>query len=92
MKNKANEANIVIGILQRGWVVVGYCTEQSDCVVFDSASVIRVWGTSHGLGEIALKGPTPNTILDPCGRVKVYRETTVALIDTKTSIWKSHLK
>jgi hypothetical protein len=28
---------------------------------------IRQWGTTAGLGEIALKGPTENTVLDACG-------------------------
>jgi len=36
-----------------------------------NASVIRRWGTTRGLGEIALNGPTKDTVLDPCGAVVV---------------------
>jgi hypothetical protein len=35
----------------------------------DNASNIRAWGTTAGLGEIALKGPTKKTVLDPCGQL-----------------------
>jgi len=33
------------------------------------ASCIRLWGTTAGLGELALKGPTKETQLDFCGTV-----------------------
>jgi len=33
------------------------------------ASCIRLWGTTGGLGELALKGPTKETKLDVCSVV-----------------------
>jgi len=49
-------------------------------LTFTNASCIRVWGTTKGLGEIALCGPTPKTILDPCGTLHVPQDK-VILID-----------
>ena len=58
-----------IVILDRGWVVVGWVGISGDDVTIEKASVIRVWGTSKGIGEIASGGPTKDTILDPLREV-----------------------
>ena len=59
-----------IVILHRGWVVVGDVSQEGDQVVVDNASVVRRWGTSKGLGELATNGPLKNTVLDPCPTVR----------------------
>lgn len=70
-----------ICILQRGWVMVGnFLREGNDCTL-TNASVIRVWGTTKGLGEIALNGPTSSTKLDPCGTARFDYLTTIAVLD-----------
>lgn len=70
-----------ICILQRGWVMVGdFKREGNDCTL-SNASVIRVWGTTKGLGEIALNGPTKSTLLDPCGTARFDYLTTIAVLD-----------
>ena len=61
-----------IVVMTSGWVVMGDVTEHNDQLTINDASVIRVWGTTAGLGEIALNGPTPTTVLDPAGVVEVY--------------------
>jgi hypothetical protein len=81
---------IKIAILQRGWVMVG-CFERngSDCRLHN-ASVIRIWGTQKGLGEIAANGPTKDTVLDKCyGVVEFDFLTVVALIAVEESKWES---
>ena len=80
---------IKIVICQRGWIYVGHVTEDGDRYILTDASVIRVWGTTKGLGEIALGGPTSKTVLDKAGRVEVHKLTTVALIDCAADKWGS---
>lgn len=84
--------NIKIVILQRGWVMVGRLErEGSECKLHD-ASVIRAWGTTSGLGEIAAGGPTSSTKLDRCnGVVEFDWLTVVAAIACEESKWASAL-
>lgn len=73
-----NEVRILV--LQRGWVVVGEYREVGDECVLENASVIRRWGTSKGLGELA-KGPLENTVLDACGTVRAHKLAVVMQIE-----------
>ena len=86
------KGDIKIVILQRGWIVVGRFERLgSDCKV-SNASVIRTWGTSKGLGELALGGPTSSTKLDVChGIVQFDYLTVVATLDCKEDKWASEL-
>ena len=70
-----------IVVLQRGWVVVGLVEEDGDKIVIHDAAVVRRWGTSKGLGELAAKGPLPETVLDPAGRVEAHKLAVVLTID-----------
>ena len=84
--------DIKIVILQRGWVMVGrFKRDGNDCQL-SQASVIRKWGTTKGLGEIAGKGPSNDTILDKCyGIVQFDYLTVVAMISVEESKWASKL-
>lgn len=86
------EGDIKIVILQRGWILVGkFERKGSDCKLYN-ASVIRNWGTTKGLGEIAEKGPTSSTKLDPCyGVVEFDYLTVVATIAVNEKKWESYL-
>lgn len=77
-----------IVILQRGWVMVGDLSIAGEECLLKDASVIRNWGTKKGLGEIALGGPTTQTVLEPCGEVTFHRLTTIAEIKCDESKWK----
>ena len=70
---------IVIG--ERGWVWVGDVTRVGGDYILSNASVIRVWGTTSGLGELAIKGKQTKTILDPCGTVRVPELAVIGRID-----------
>lgn len=83
---------IKIAILQRGWVMVGRFGKKGTQCFLEDASVVRSWGTSKGIGEIALNGPTTNTVLDPCGKVEFHELTTVALLECSQDKWKKGLK
>ena len=78
----------LILVLQRGWVVVGKCSrDDAEMVQLQDASVIRQWGTTKGLGEIALNGPTSKTVLDVCGTVEVHPLAVVLVLRYKGEKW-----
>lgn len=77
-----------ICILQRGWVFVGDLTKSGPDFVLKNGSVIRAWGTSKGLGELAENGPLSSTKLDPVPETKFHELTVVALIKCNTGKWK----
>lgn len=83
--DKSNDIRIVI--LHRGHVVVGRYERDGDEVTIRNASVIRVWGTTKGLGEIAAAGPTSKTVLDPCGVVRCHALAVIATLDCEASKW-----
>lgn len=79
---------IKIVILQRGWVMVGKYSRDGDDCRLTNASVIRNWGTTRGLGEIAQDGPTKDTKLDPTnGLVEFHRLTEIATITVNQEKW-----
>ena len=83
---------IKIVILQRGWVMVGLFEKFGNGCKLHNASVIRSWGTTKGLGEIAMGGPTPNTKLDKCGGLVEFDYlTVVAAVSCEESKWKNVL-
>ncbi len=84
--------DIKIVILQRGWVMVGrFERNESECKLHN-ASVIRLWGTSKGVGEIAANGPLSGTKLDKChGVVEFDYLTVVATIACDKAKWEKNL-
>jgi len=90
---KSIDSKVKIVILQRGWIMVGHYSQKgSDCSL-TQASVIRSWGTTKGLGEIAANGPTSSTKLDPCrGLVEFDRLTVVATISCDEDKWEGKLE
>ena len=75
-------------IAQRGFVFVGNVIKTDNEVVIEHASGIRRWGTTKGLGEIAVGGPTARTILEPIGTVRIHPLAVVAAIDCVADKWK----
>jgi hypothetical protein len=53
------------------WHLIGDVEETKQGVTIKNCSTIRYWGTTAGLGEIAVKGVTEKTILDFNGEVRV---------------------
>lgn len=88
-KPKEFEGDIKIVILQRGWNMIGRFERNGNDCKLHNASVIRSWGTTRGLGELAQNGPTSNTKLDPCnGLVEFDYLTVVATICASEEKWK----
>ena len=78
-----------IVVLQRGWVAVGHLSKSSETeLVLSDASIIRRWGTTKGLGEIAAGGPTKDTVLDAAGTLRFHPYAVILTYDTDVSKWK----
>ena len=77
-----------IAILDRGWVFVGDVTKTETTVTIENASCVRYWGTTKGIGQLALEGPLKDTKLDPAGTVEVPMGSIVALIACDEKAWK----
>ena len=83
--------DIRIVILQRGWVAVGIFQKGEDGARFlKNASIIRIWGTTKGLGEICA-GPTSTTKLDPCGDMAFHEFTIVSTMKADAKGWKNYV-
>ena len=76
-----------IVVLQRGWVVVGNVETTKDEVKISDCSVIRRWGTTEGLGELAEKGPTSKTKLDKCPDIIAHPLSVVLYMSVNERIW-----
>lgn len=90
MAAKKEKTDIRVVILQRGWCMVGRFSQDGERCFLRGASVVRRWGTTKGLGELAANGPLPNTVLDPCGEVQFHELTTVATIRCAEAVWDRH--
>lgn len=74
-------------VAQRGWVFIGRRSVDGDEVTLTDAKCIRRWGTTKGLGQLALEGPQENTKLDPAGTVRLHRLGIVASFDCAEEPW-----
>lgn len=76
-----------IVIAQRGWVFVGRFEQNGEEITLHDASTIRTWGTTKGLGQLALEGKQTGTKLDKAGTVKLHVLGVVATFDTAHTSW-----
>ena len=89
---KQFEGDIKICVLQRGFVLVGHYKEEGTQCTLNNASVIRRYGTTKGLGELASDGKLKDTILDKCnGEVEFDKITLVFSIAVNQAVWKNVL-
>ncbi len=54
-------------VMEERWVIVGEPDSTSPCgmmVTLKACGVVRIWGTSAGLGELAESGPLAATRID----------------------------
>lgn len=84
---KKATGKLVIAILDRGWVFIGRATEDEHSLQIEGADCIRCWGTSKGIGQLALEGKQSETVLDPAGSLSVPKGSVIALINASESVW-----
>ena len=83
-----DDIRILIG--QRGWVWVGYYSQEESRVTLRQAQCVRYWGTTRGLGEL-VNGPTDKTRLDPAGTVECHELVVVATLRCNAAKWSDVL-
>ena len=81
---------IIIG-LER-WQFVGLCERDGDHITITEAKNIRRWGTTSGLGQLALHGPQTDTLLDDYGTVRIHVLAVVASIECNEEAWSKTKK
>lgn len=83
---------ISIVVMMNGFVSVGRVTGTDKYLLIDDANVVRRWGTTRGLGQIAKDGPTANTALDPTPRERVPLDKVIKIIECDQGAWEGKLR
>lgn len=58
-----------IVVLSHGFVYVGDVSLVGEELTIGRALNVREWGTTKGLGQLAVEGPLKGTVLDRCGTI-----------------------
>lgn len=82
---------IKIVVMDKNFVSVGRYSATTDWVKLENAAVIRRWGTSGGLGQLAKTGPLPNTILDPTPTEHIPMHAIIKTIECDEANWAKAL-
>lgn len=73
-------------VIQSGWVLTGAVTDAPEGWHVQEAYTIRTWGTTAGLGQLAIEGARPDTKLDYVGTAFVPKNVVLFLIDCKKAL------
>lgn len=76
-----------IVVLDRGFVYYGEVETNSEWCLISNAKNIRIWGTSKGLGQLALEGPQKETKLDNSGTVRAPLRAVISIISCPSKGW-----
>lgn len=91
MRRECITSGFGIIVADRAHVFVGnyYMSENDEQFIhLTGASIIRRWGTTKGLGQLAKEGPTSNTVLDPMNApVYLNKDALLFVVDTDKSLW-----
>lgn len=84
----SDDMGVRVVVLQRGWVVVGHARRFGPRVVVSKCAVVRRWGTTLGLGQLASGGPIAGkTVLDACPDVECLEQEIVLSMKCATGAW-----
>ena len=83
-----NVRGFFIVVLDRGFVYIGDVVYDGVSCLMTNAFNIRKWGTTQGLGELAVCGPTKDTILDEVGTLYTPDHAVISFIDTDPALWR----
>lgn len=77
-------------VLPRGWVMVGVCEERDGKLFMTEASVVRRWGTTKGLPELANEGPLKDTLLDGKCEMEFPMSAVIAKMKCNVKAWEKY--
>ena len=83
-----DDLGVRIIVLQRGWVVVGHARRHGPRIRVTNCAVVRYWGTTAGLGELATKGPLDKTKLDNCPPVESMESEVVLSMEVGSDVFR----
>ena len=76
-----------IVVVESGWVFAAVLDSTEDHLRASECAVIRTWGTTNGLGELALKGPTKETVLDMCTITFIPKSKVLFTMECTPVVW-----
>jgi hypothetical protein len=74
-------------VVESGWVFAAVLESTEGDISAAECCVIRNWGTTNGLGQLALKGPTSSTKLDRCNATHIPREKVLFFMECSGCEW-----
>ena len=82
--------NMYLIVLPRGWVIVGKCEEKYGKLFVTDASVVRRWGTTKGLPQLANEGPLSSTVLDGKCEMEFPISSVIAKMKCNGKAWSKY--
>jgi hypothetical protein len=87
----AVQKTLQIVAADRGFVYIGHVQKDGDDLLVTQAKTVRRWGTTKGLGQLALEGPQQDTKLDETGTVRVPGRAVISVIEVQNvDAWAGH--
>jgi len=74
-------------VVESGWVFAAVLQDEKDHIRANECAVIRTWGTTNGLGELALKGPTSSTVLERCHVTLIPKSKVLFTMECAPLVW-----
>ncbi len=76
-----------IVVVESGWVFAAVLEDITGDIRASECAVIRSWGTTNGLGQLALKGPTKETMLDMCNITYIPKAKVLFTMECVPLVW-----
>lgn len=77
-----------IVVAERGWIFVGHADTDGDGGIdMHDAQVVRRWGTTNGLAQLATCGPQPDTRLEGASPVRIPCRSVVVVFECDEAKW-----
>ena len=84
------DEGLCLVVADRGHVWVGRTKTDASRAYIEHGRIVRIWGTTRGLNELAASGPLSGTKIDAeaPSEVRVERRAIIAIIPCAEGAWK----